>query len=220
MKLTRINNKWNIWLPDHRADRPEWGWWEKERLERMHSTTVPGDVVYYVGAEEGDMAGLLAMWGAKLALFEPNEKVWPNIKVIWDKNDLPLPLACFSGFASNKTIGNGFIHLDDVHGDLIGDHGFKELHDPGIIPQVRIDDLTLLPPNMISIDVEGSEWEVLRGAEQTLKKYHPRIFLSLHPEFLFRIYGEYQFDLRKWIKDLGYTEKLLAFEHEIHLYYE
>ena len=229
MKLTKINNKWDIWLPDHRADRKEWPTWEYKRLESMHKTTKPDDIVYYVGAEEGDMAGLLAMWGAKLLMFEPNDKVWPQIKAIFDANKVQ-PLGVFPGFASDITnyadLKGKPIHEwpDWVNGPIIAAHGFKELKDPDNIPQVRIDDvlteITVPPPDMISLDVEGSEGRVLRGAEQTLRKYRPRIYLSLHPEFL-RTYGEWGAELRKWIMDLGYKETLLDYPlHEVHLYYD
>lgn len=226
MKLTKINNKWDIWLPDHRADRKEWPSWEYKRLESIRKTTKPGDVVYYVGAEEGDMAALLAMWGAKLVLIEPNEKVWPNIKAIWESNKLSLPLYCFLGFASDKSKALGEKVVYDcfpacADGEVIGNHGFKELRDPASIAQIKIDDLAyMFKPDMISIDVEGSEGKVLRGAEQTLRKHHPRIYLSLHPEFL-RNYNEWGAELRKWIIDLGYKETLLDYPlHEVHLMYE
>lgn len=226
MQETLINGKWKIILPKHRADREEWPTWEYKRLAHMHETTKSGDVVFYVGAEEGDMAALLAMWGAKLVLFEPNDKVWPNIKAIWEANHLPMPLESYVGFCSSINSPN---HVDGRHGqgvwpesadgELIGDHGFKELQDPDTIPQIKIDTIPVIP-DMISIDVEGSEWEVLRGAEQTLKTHHPRLYVSIHPEFMFRIYGDYQFELRRWIKDLGYKETILDYQHELHLYYE
>lgn len=221
MKSIKINGKWDIILPDHRADRPEWPIWEYKRLESMHETTKPGDLVYYVGTEEGDMAGLLAMWGAKLVLFEPNDKVWPNIKAIWETNNLDRP-DCIVGFAGDVS-GPGYMSSgwpECADGPLIGNHGFKELKDPGEVPIVKLDDLSPLVPDMISIDVEGSEGRVLRGAEQTLRKYHPRIYLSLHPEFL-RTYDEWGAELRKWIIDLGYKETLLDYPlHEVHLLYE
>lgn len=235
MVKTKINGKWDLLLPEHRAKRPEWHTekgWERERLDSMYETTKGKEfyVVYYVGAEEGEMPALLSEWGADLVLMEPNPLVWPNVKAIWEGNNLKFPLAFFPGFASGETDLGG-LHAQDMgnfpvsaEGPVISDHGFKNLCEAdGTIPQVRIDDLVeslTLIPSMISIDVEGSEWEVLRGAEQTLRNYHPRIYLSLHPEFLFQIYGEYSLDLRVWIRNLGYKETLLAYEHEVHLLYE
>lgn len=222
---TLINDKWHILLPEHRAARPEWDWWEKERLQSMKDTVKPGDVVYYVGSEEGDMCGLLAMWGAKLVLFEPNDKVWPNTKAIWDANNLEKPIAFINGFASDETKNGNAVIMDwpeSASGEVIHDHGFKELkaEDPEI-PQIKIDDLKLPPPDMISLDVEGAEGRVLRGAEQILRKYHPRIYLSLHYEFLYRQYGQLHFDLMDWIKGLGYKETYLGNQpHEQHMLYE
>lgn len=221
---TRINGRFDIVLPEHRSNRLEWyteKGWEKERLNSMFENLNKDDVMFYVGAEEGDMAALCAMWCKEVVLFEPNDKVWPNIKAIWEANKLKTPY-CFSGFASSETGTYGNLRWgfpESADGEVIGDHGFKELIDPGDIPQIKIDDITDIFPTAITLDVEGSEWEVLKGAQETIKKYKPKIWLSLHPEFMFRLYGKYGYDLRKWIKDFGYKEKLLAYEHEVHLYY-
>jgi len=226
-----VNGKFGIVLPKHRADRPDWyreAGWEKKRMYSMHETVKPGDIVYYVGTEEGDMAAIIATWGAKLLLFEPNDRVWPNVKVIWEANKLDDPLAVFSGFAANNTDlkgtkiqYGGFPQSAD--GPVIGDHGFKELaYEADVIPQVKIDDVVAesnLVPNMISLDVEGSEWEVLRGAEVTMREHRPDIYLSLHPEFMFRMFNEYSYDFRSWIKQIGYEETLLDYQHEVHFYY-
>ena len=232
MVKVKVNGRWDIILPEHRAVRPEWTseqGWEKARLDSMFKTTKKGDVVYYVGAEEGDMCALLQMWGAEVALFEPNPAVWPNVKAVYEANKLEPPIFSFYGFNANKTDLRGYTDKGRefpacANGDVISNHGFKNLcEDNGEIPLVKIDDVvykTSLIPHMISVDVEGAEWEVLRGAEQTLIKYHPRIYLSLHPEFLYEIYKEYAFDLRNWLKNLGYKETLLDYQHEVHLLYE
>jgi len=227
---SRLNGEFEIYVPKHRADRPEWytkDGWERKRLNSMWQHLGVGDTMFYVGSEEADMCGLLASWGVELVLFEPNDKVWPNAKAIWDANNFKPPLATFSGFASDKTskkvplILRGF--PESSEGEIIGNHGFKELIDAGDIPQVKIDDIVDqhgIIPTALTFDVEGSEFMVLRGAEQTLRKYKPKIWASLHPEFLFRMYGEYMGDLRKWIKDIGYKETILDYQHELHTYYE
>jgi hypothetical protein len=69
------------------------------------------------------------------------------------------------------------------------------------------------------MDTEGSEGRILRGAEQTLKTYKPKLWISIHPEFLALNYGEYSRDVRSWIINLGYEETLLEYEHELHAMY-
>ena len=69
---TRINDTWTMRLPSHRAlqyIRPEGGGkWELERLAAMHDTIKPSDVVYDIGAEQGDMTALFAQWAPEGAL--------------------------------------------------------------------------------------------------------------------------------------------------------
>jgi len=222
MIKTRINDRWDILLPDHRAS--QWAEeWEKKRLDSIYETTKKDDVIYYVGAEQGDMCALIQTWGSKLVLIEPGHEVWGNIKAIWDANKLEYPLASFEAFGSNDTTPDVKWGVRMIDGDINDKHDFKNLCEAdGTIPKVKIDDIAkhVLPPDMITIDVEGAEWEVLKGAEETLIKYKPRIYLSLHPEFMFNIYGEYGSSCRNWIKNLGYKETLLDYEHEVHLLYE
>lgn len=242
MVKAKLNGKYNIILPEHRAKRAEWyqpAGWEKIRLEAMRGCISgqitlhdklgkPSPVVYYVGAEEGEMPALCQMWGAEVVMFEPNPRVWPNIKAIWDANKLQKPDRMFVGFASNVSDQpyNGTDAWPKcAYGDVIGDHGFMNLSeiDHATTGQWKIDTIVEdggLPPTLLTMDVEGSEWEVLRGAEATLRKYKPDIFLSLHPEFMYEMYHEYAFDCRNWIKALGYKETLLDYQHEVHLHYE
>lgn len=229
MKTIKLNGKWDITLPIHRADRPEYNqppYWEEKRLDKLYEVIKELDkpTVYYVGSEEGEMPALCQIWGAEVVLFEPNPKVWANTLAIWEANGLEEPVT-YLGFCSqeNQQLDNNFLQHgfpNCAYDEIEAAHGFKELHlEAENYNQIRLDSIKAHKPDIISIDVEGSEWEVLKGAEGLLKD-KPKIFLSLHPEFLFRIYNEYQFDLRNWLKDKGYNETLLDYQHEVHLYYD
>lgn len=244
MKMVKatLNGEFKMFLPQHRAERPDWysdKGWEKPRLSHMSKRIGKGDVVYYVGAELGEMAALCQIWGAEVVLFEPNSSAWPCIKAIWDANKLEKPLACYAGFASNvhqpepphpdEARPKDWVIQKDgfpkyAQGKIVLAHGFSELYQEADgLPQYRIDNLVdegLKPPTVITFDCEGSDWEVLKGAEKTLETYKPKIWASWHPEFMFHQFGEYLGDARNWVKDKGYKEELLDYQHEVHMYYE
>lgn len=241
---TTLNGKYNILLPAHRAAREQWHTpegWERKRLDAMHDAIKPGMTVLYCGTEMADMTALCAIWGANIVNVEPNPRVWPAIRMVWEANKLPTPLN-YCGFASDITQEIPPSPDTDHHGSewwklsedgwpkcayekLDEAHGFAELnHQADAIPQIRIDDLVQqhrLNVDILSIDCEGSEGRILRGAEKLLKEGFCAIFLSGHPEFLHEQYGEHLAELRQWIIDFGYKETLIDYPlHEVHLKYE
>lgn len=230
MVKAKLNGAYEIVLPEHRAERPEWytaKGWEKKRLRRLRQTIQDqkNPVVYYIGAEEGEMCALCSIWGAKVLMFEPNDKVMPNIRAIWEANNLPLDDLFFPGFAGNEIKDSQeLVKISDIQGEVISNHGFKELQANDIthLPVTTLDSISerFEPPTIITLDVEGAEYEVLKGAEKAIEKYKPVILLSLHPEFLREFWGVYSRDVRNWIIDRGYDEELIEYEHEVHLIYE
>lgn len=223
---TVINGRWNLLLPEHRAKRPEWATgWEPERLDAMYreiseSKKRPYKVID-VGAEEGDMSAILSMDHVDMLLIEPNEKAWPNIRAIFEANGRKVPRT-FYGFAAatgtlSPSISNDWPSCST--GAIDPEHGFSHLAENSpTIPRIRIDELNF-EPDMITIDVEGSEWEVLKGAEQTLRTKKPVLFMSVHPEFMFNNHSQYEGDMHAWLRSIGYTGKHLAYDHEHHWEY-
>lgn len=63
MPTVRVNERWDLVVPEHRVqhwlDNPMW---EAERLDSIHANVKPGDVVYDVGAEQGDFSALFGTW--------------------------------------------------------------------------------------------------------------------------------------------------------------
>lgn len=229
MIKTNLNGLDELIIPEHRAARPDWHTkkgWEKQRHQSMKQHIGKDDFVYYVGAEEGEFPALCSKWGAQVVMFEPNPKVWGNIKSIWIANKLKNPI-CVEAFASNENKNNAIIHNGSFPAVAdeppIGNHGFKELYLEGEnYPQIKIDTIAeqIDKPTALIMDVEGSEYEVLKGAHESLIKWRPKIWLSLHPEFIFHQWGIYGREVRDFIIGIGYQEYLLEYEHEVHFYYE
>lgn len=257
---THINGNWHLLLPQHRADRAEWytaEGWERERLDAMHKSIRHsvdflaeagyGDqfrpLVMDIGAEEGDFAALFAQWGADVFAVEPNPRVWPNIKAIFEANEY---VDQFAGYyiglcdrAPNNIQALGYDTRENggwpemAYGPLIGDHGFVSLVEtrnyeeknkaskrfPGGVPITTIDnivDTLQRGPHIITMDVEGAEFNVLGGAVETLKFFKPEVFISIHPDMLGYDYGASRESVLRFMQNLGYTCEWIACDHEEH----
>ena len=60
--------------------------------------------------------------------------------------------------------------------------------------------------DLLSLDCEGSELRVLRGAEALLREQAPLIFCEIHPDFLKNL-GQSPGELAGFLEDLGYRVK-------------
>ena len=81
MIKTILNGEFEIVIPKHRADRPEWhseAGWEKLRLKSMNEHIGKKDVVYYVGAEEGEFPALCQTFGFGSKRTTSAPHIWHN----------------------------------------------------------------------------------------------------------------------------------------------
>lgn len=223
---TLINRRWSLKLPPHRASVPRWDWWEKERLAYARAIIRPGDVVWDVGAEEGDMSALWALWGARVVMLEPSPKAWPFIRRTFEANGFT-PTRCFAGFASDVTdLHPARLDVDAVLDGVwprcasdegVPEFGFRSLAEArDSTPQIRLDDLDAPAPNLVSMDVEGGEYTVLLGASRILEEVRPIWLVSVHPEFLRDSFGHTADDVLCHFELRDYEIQLLAVDHEHH----
>lgn len=241
----KANNKWDIILPKHRAERVEWTneiGWEPERLDAEYEEITHQafysdyrPVVYCVGAEESDFPNLYCNWGADVVLIEPNPKVWSNIRVTFEANENEKHIVgSFVGFASDvisdattdglSVAGALFIGSqwpEAAYEPVIHDHGFRNLFEQtDTTPQITLDILgQTLPvyPTIITIDSEGSELQVLKGATEILKTVRPVVFVSIHEEFLKFWWNQTPQDVYDFMTKHDYVAEWLADDHETHV---
>lgn len=238
-KEVKINGKWSLILPDSSAD--EWignmKWhnntWEMPRLLKLKELIDSGKKnVLYIGAYKGDMAALLASWGANLVMVESTPAFWTLIEETWKLNpNLPTPYACFSGLISRQTTARG----DDVTVDgfptrtaeyIEGAVGFTHLaesKDDPTFPQISIDNLCSVvgfEPDIVTMDIEGSELEAMYGAIETLKNCNASYMMSIHPEFMYHNHNTYMRELFDVFGNHGYSWEFIDYDHELHFLFE
>lgn len=233
MKTITINGKWDLVLPDHRENM-DWDHWEVERLSSMNEHLEEGDIIFDIGAEEGDLPALWATWGCEVVCFEPGARIWPNIRAVWEANDLAPMKGYFMGFASDRTdlnpayldateqgVVNGWPKV--AYGDIITHSDFRHLAQQAQESrQVTIDDFCAAEgyvPNAITMDVEGSEYRVLKGAYKTLKDNDVKVWVSVHIDrpWVDEFYGGFDAnDVVGYMEKLGYNAEHLATDHEEH----
>lgn len=249
MKEALINRRWSLLLPDHRAerglvsehqpDRLMWDIWENVRSADMYQRLRPGDLVFDVGTEEGDLSALYALWGCRLVLIEPNPLAWPCIRATFEANGLtgriaatwvgfagedthahpPNPDGWFSAVGGYQQAAPGEIWPPSASGPIVSDHGFLQLNERPDAPRITLDDLwqrTGEAPRAVTIDTEGSELSVLRGARRLLTEARPTVWVSVHPQFEREQYGHEPEALLDFARSLGYEPVLLAIDHEHH----
>lgn len=235
-----INDRWKIKLPEHIADLPMWKFWEKERLSAMYSAIRPTDTILDIGTCNGDLSALFASWvpDGNIILVEPSPDFWGLIKAIFDKNNLK-PKRCLPVLISNKTDdlwtqwrlkeSDIFPYPMEAHNPIKYETGFAHLNEKPKIPTVRVDDLDIYNQengigvnkiDIITIDIEGSEYEAVEGASRVIRRDKPTIFISVHPEFMWREHHHSPDDLHVMLKNWGYEATYLAFDHEQHWMYK
>ena len=181
----------------------------------------PGAVVYDVGAHIGTYSILALMRSGpegRVVAYEPHAYTRTHLErhLEWNgcrERTVIREVCCGAApgmaeffFAPGLAEGmNGLLPVD----------GFSRM-------QVKVDTLDRevatvgLVPDILKIDVEGAEWDVLRGAEATLAAHRPAIFLSVHPDALAKI-GVAPADIEAWLRERGYDWTVIARDHEVHV---
>jgi FkbM family methyltransferase len=175
-----------------------------------------------VGSEEAEFAAVAAtiVGGSNVHLIEPSPRVWPNIKAIWEANELDTPY-CFAGFAGSETRDAPEVQSawpSQAYGDIQTESAFSVITERPDIPAITIDDYvrqTGVRPTVLLIDVEGAESLVLEGAKHLLQ-HLPTIFISIHPHDFISRFGHTQENVFRQLIQAGYDLTFLGEDHEVH----
>lgn len=149
--------------------------------EALRRTVGPGVTFWDVGANVGFFSLLAARLGGTVHAFEP---VRENVEVLAGNirenglNDRihvhPVAVAAEPGRAS-------LLVVEDPSWSHLADRGrHPRTREEVDVEVVTLDGLELSPPDVVKIDVEGSEIDVLRGAARLLREHGPTLIVELH----------------------------------------
>lgn len=206
----------------HRAEKHDFSTWEPEYIRALMHEVQPGDVVYDVGAEEGEFSALVATRGTSVHMFEPTPRYWPNIRAVFEANGVT-PGGCWCGFAGDSNRLDQAVGADwpqAATGPIWLESGFSFVDERPDFPCTTLDDYayrTVRWPNVIMCDVEGAEALVFKGASAVLSRAALRaVFVSVHPDSWFAKYGTARGDLFDTMKAAGFVVDRLGVDHEEH----
>lgn len=225
IKNTSDTYDYQIVLPEPLANWDVFDYWEKERIISMRSILKKDDVLFDIGAEHGWLSVVYATMCDNIFLIEPTSEFWANIYETWKRNVKFEPVGCFQGLLGTKSdcTQESFDFPQSIHNELITVNKYEYLHQHSEnIKTLSLDDLVRLSnviPTALTIDVEGAEQLVLSGAIETLKKYKPKLWVSIHPDLMLRDYKSSLESVVQFLSDLEYKAQYLATDHEEHWYF-
>lgn len=167
------------------------GNYEPETQKTFLKYIEPNNVVYDIGANVGYftlIASNLTGKNGKVYSFEPLKKniaiLTTHIKINNAHNVTLYDLAISD---VNKKIT--FTNSDNTSANTyIPSSSMFKISSTIEVQARSLDDLlfndNLLPPDFIKIDIEGAEFDALKGAELLIKKYQPIIYISTHENHL------------------------------------
>ena len=225
-------SKWlyEFWLNEPLASWDVFSYWEVERILSMRKNLAKGDVLFDIGTEQGwcNLAYADMVGAENMVLIEPTQEFWGNIRTLWEKNYDKKPLAFYDGFFSDKTTDSRNVDFTKwvkaSKNDIIDRNKYQYIHDNyEKVPEITLDDYvakTGIIPNAITMDTEGSELLILRGAINTLKQNNLKVWVSIHDDLGLENYGIKDTDTVEFLESLGYKGEFLAKDHEQHWYFE
>ncbi|EJN60454.1 FkbM family methyltransferase [Halogranum rubrum] len=159
-------------------------------LRQLLARCGPGDVVVDVGANTGvySLAVAAAEPTARVVAFEANPAVCAQLRTNVRRNEFETRVDVRAVGLGDDTGTRRFYRstYDELGSFAAANASAWEarIRDTVEVPIARLDDLVaagdISPPNHLKVDVEGFGYEVLRGAEETLRRYRPVVYFEAH----------------------------------------
>ena len=173
--------KWKVGFCNHGC----WlGTYEYKKRVRFEKEIYPGSIVYDIGAHVGYyslLASILVGAKGRVFAFEP---LPDNLtKLYWHMDLNNCANVVIHQIAVSSKSGSVVFRKKGIHNSESSFIGGVE-GDSIEVATASLDNLILankiLPADFIKIDVEGAEFEVLKGAKNLISSHSPMIFLATH----------------------------------------
>lgn len=178
----------------------EWDGWMREDLDKYYKE---GTEILDIGANIGYNSLMFSDYGPVYA-FEPlfHKVITMNVENNKLKNNIHVVPIALSNESENKIMyfpkAVKQTGLRNYGGSSIQKTDGMDESTKTEVECRRLDDVYKGVTSVIKIDVEGHELEVLKGAENTIRKYMPTLLIE--------IFDYEDSEVAKYIRSLGYDE--------------
>lgn len=160
-------------------------------MENLKSKKTFFDIGAHIGLVSIPAAFNMNQVDSKIIAFEPSDKNHKHLKNHIKANNLSKKIKLYKNLIGEKNCKKNFYFSKD-ESPLNSIIKVKQIekYNSQSINQISIDYFCRksgLFPDIIKIDVEGAELNVLIGAKETIQKYKPTIYLSVHPSHLIEL---------------------------------
>lgn len=188
--------------------------WEPQIREIIKASLKKGSNVVDVGANVGLhslYAGLLIGDKGRLHCFEPNSRLFGILKDNIESNGFTERTSMYKKAVSDYT-GEQTFYIYEGHASMSGfmsehtdfDYARKE-EIVEVIPLDSVDEIINNPVDLLKIDVEGYEYDVLKGADKLLDKPELTVIIEWVPRYVRERLGEEALDnTLKIFQDKGF----------------
>lgn len=193
-----------LWLGENEPTLQTW----------LRSMVQPGIVLYDVGAHLGSIAlGVARLLGpsGRVVAFEADPQNAEDLTENRDRNGLQGSLE----IVSSAVWSHSAAAITFRRGGEKRSHGGVESggHRPVLgsgdlvnVSAIGLDDFVAKGgpiPRLVKIDVEGGEYEVLRGAQVLFSNHRPLLIAEVH-------HKDAEHQIRKWLDNIGYSSRWIT----------
>lgn len=179
------------------AEALKWSHRELGHLEQVLTLTPGRTAAVQAGGNLGVFPKRLAEVFATVYCFEPAADLF----VMMLKNAPAENIVRFQAALGDRheLVGTSRIRRD---GKPNHHEGITHVVPGGTVPTIRIDDLGLRVCDLIYLDIEGSELDALRGAQETLRRCRPVVAVEINKNL--KYVGVTEEQITGFIHDRGY----------------